>query len=45
MGERQRGQVRAVRASGPGEIKISCGRGQKMDDGEGGVVMGAFGDW
>ena len=41
MGERQWGQVRAVRASGPGEIKVNCGRGQKMEDGEGGVVMGS----
>lgn len=27
----------------PGEIKINCGRGQKMEDGEGGVVMGGLG--
>ena len=41
----QWGQMGAVRESGPGKIKVNCGRGQKMEDGEGGVVMGGFGDW
>lgn len=41
----QWGQMGAVRESGPEEIKVNCGRGQKMEDGEGGVVMGGFGDW